>query len=304
MKKWIGILLALSVILTGCGAGDEQTSSDEWVVHQTPLDQIGESSEQTESKTDIVTSSEENSEPESSEPTNSEPESSEPTSSEPVSSQTSSEEETAPTYTPAVTWEEPESGDWNLVLVNAITPIADGHQMTLVNYNESIQCDERILGALKAMMKAAAADGVSVYPTSGYRSKERSKYLYERQVQQYLDRGYSEENALKIAAHWVAPPGTSEHHTGLAFDFLSNESTTMNATFANTKAAKWLYEHAAEYGFILRFPQGKEDITGITFEPWHYRYVGTEAAAYIRSKEITLEEYLGAPSVGYEEIEE
>ncbi len=189
-------------------------------------------------------------------------------------------------------------------MVNAITPIADDHSVKLVSYNESIQCDERVLSALTAMMKAAKRDGVSIYPTSGYRSKQRSEYLYNNQVQKYLDRGYSKEDALIIAAHWVAPPGTSEHHTGLAFDFLSNESTTMNETFASTKAAKWLLENAADYGFCLRYPKGKEDTTGIVFEPWHYRYVGSEAAAYIMAHELTLEEYLGAPAVGYEDIEE
>ena len=208
------------------------------------------------------------------------------------------------TYEPAVEWEEPDAGDWNLILVNAITLLPDDFDAEIVEYADSIMADARIMPALTAMMEAAAKDNVSIYPTSGYRSVERSKVLYEQQVQQYLDKGYDEEQALIIAAHWVAPPGTSEHHTGLAFDFLSNESTTMDETFADTKAAKWLKEHAAEYGFILRYPKDKEQITGIVFEPWHYRYVGTEAAAQIMSRELTLEEYLNAPSVGYEDIEE
>lgn len=198
-----------------------------------------------------------------------------------------------PVFTPAVSWEEPKAGEWNLVLVNADHPLAQDFSVTLAEYADGIRCDERILPALKAMMQAAAADGVSVYPSSGYRTLERSAYLYENQVNQWLAKGYSEEDALAEAAKWVAPPGTSEHHTGLAFDFLSNESTQMDESFASTAAAKWLYAHAPEYGFVLRYPKDKQEITGITFEPWHYRYVGTLAAAQMVSSGECLEEYAG-----------
>lgn len=267
-KKWGMILLAAAILLTGCQKKEEEITT---VTHRYTL-----------SGSEIV-------------------------SSEQSSEESSAEKEDVQaviTYEPAVEWEEPESGDWNLVLVNAITPLAEDFDASIVEYADSIMADERIIPALTAMMEAAAKDNVSIYPSSGYRSVERSRVLYEQQVQQYLDKGYDEEQALIIAAHWVAPPGTSEHHTGLAFDFLSNESTVMDETFADTKAAQWLKEHAAEYGFILRYPKDKEQITGIVFEPWHYRYVGTDAAAQIMSRELTLEEYLGAPSVGYEDIEE
>ena len=96
-----------------------------------------------------------------------------------------------------------------------------------------------------------------------------------------------------LASHWVAPPGNSEHHTGLALDFVSNESTELNKSFADTKAAKWLLENAESYGFILRYPEGKEDITGYMYEPWHIRYVGVDIAKEITEAGITFEEYKG-----------
>lgn len=229
--------------------------------------------------------------------------SSDPEVEQPSSNELSANEGDIVLKMPSVAFEEPTPGDWSLVLVNAITPIDEDYEMTLANITPDYLVDERIMAPLQAMMQAAEQDGVSIFPCSAYRSVERSAYLFERQVQQYLDRGYSKEEAEIIAAHWVAPPGTSEHHTGLTLDFLSNESTTMNETFARTEAAQWLLENAESYGFILRYPKGKEQITGIVFEPWHYRYVGVRAAAEIMQNGLTLEEYLGADFVGYEDIE-
>ncbi len=230
-----------------------------------------------------------------------------PSSAESSSSQSennlSAQEKEVTLPEPAVAWEEVPAGDWNMILVNALHPIEQDFSVNLVEFS-NVQCDERVLPAVEAMMEAAKQDGVSIYPCSGYRSPDRSAVLYQQQIQQYLDRGYEQEEAEKIAAHWVAPPGTSEHHTGLVFDFLSNDCTTMNETFAECDAAKWLEKHAVEYGFILRYPKGLEQKTGIVFEPWHYRYVGSEAAAKIKAANVTLEEYLGSEDVGYEYLEE
>lgn len=132
---------------------------------------------------------------------------------------------------------------------------------------------------------------------SGYRTVETSKRLYENKVQALRNAGYSEENAKTEAARWVAPPGTSEHHTGLAMDVVSsdyfNYYADLEHEFENFDEFSWLYEHCADYGFILRFPKDKQDITGITYEPWHYRYVGIENAKKIMDEKICLEEYLG-----------
>jgi hypothetical protein len=109
--------------------------------------------------------------------------------------------------------------------------------------------------------------------------------------------GYSREKAEQVAATRVAPPGTSEHNTGLAVDILSGDyyyhHSTMEESFEYDAEAIWMAEHCAEYGFILRYPKGKQDVTGIIFEPWHFRYVGVEIATYIMENNLTLEEYLG-----------
>lgn len=197
----------------------------------------------------------------------------------------------------------PKGEEWQYILVNAKHPLEKGFSVELTQVHGTISVDKRIASALREMCDAAAKDGVSVYPCSGYRSPKRSAQLYKQQVQQYMDKGYSKEDAKKIAARWVAPPGTSEHHTGLAVDLVSNECTVLNAKFAECDAAKWLYKNAADYGFILRYPKDKEKITGIVFEPWHYRYVGVDVAREIMAEGLTLEEYLGAEPVGYERLE-
>ncbi|MGL5973144.1 MAG: M15 family metallopeptidase, partial [Oscillospiraceae bacterium] len=135
-------------------------------------------------------------------------------------------------------------------------------------------------------------DGVSLQIISGYRTKERSETLFKNKVNSYLKDGYIEAAAQVEASKWVAPPGSSEHHTGLALDIVTPKYTTLNAGFANTDAAQWLYDNSYKYGFILRYPKGKEEITEINFEPWHYRYVGKGHAYEIKVNKLTLEEYL------------
>ena len=147
------------------------------------------------------------------------------------------------------------------------------------------------------MMDDAKAAGLPLDIVSGYRPIERSRVLYENKVQEYLNAGYSAEEAAVQAGMWIAPPGTSEHSTGLAVDLISADYYTklpdLLPEFEEFEEAKWMKEHCAEYGFILRFPKGKEDITKVVFEPWHFRYVGVEAATAIMEQGITLEEYLG-----------
>ena len=147
--------------------------------------------------------------------------------------------------------------------------------------------------AFLSMQAAAAKDGVDVRMQSGYRSVSYQKKLYDNKTQYYRDKGLSEAAAREKAAAIVNPPGCSEHNCGLAADLNSPEHTTLDTGFADTAAFRWLCENAEQYGFILRYPKGKQDVTGIIFEPWHFRYVGVEIATYIMENSLTLEEYLG-----------
>ena len=148
--------------------------------------------------------------------------------------------------------------------------------------------------AFLELQKAAAAENVTVWMQSGYRSVSYQTKLYERKTQYYRDKGYDEATAKEKAAAIVNPPGYSEHNCGLAADLNSPEHTGLDEDFENTAAFRWLCEHAAEYGFILRYPQGAEDATEITYEPWHWRYVGPENAAKINASGLCFEDYIAA----------
>ena len=154
---------------------------------------------------------------------------------------------------------------------------------------QTVACD-----AFLALQKAAAADGVTVWMQSGYRSVAYQTKLYERKTQYYRDKGYDEATAREKAAAIVNPPGYSEHNCGLAADLNSPEHTGLDEGFENTAAFRWLCAHAGEYGFILRYPKGAEDKTEITYEPWHWRYVGIENAARINASGLCFEDYIAA----------
>jgi len=143
--------------------------------------------------------------------------------------------------------------------------------------------------ALEQLFAAAKADGVALAGVSAYRPYGYQKALFHRYVQ---------KDGLEKARMYSAVPGTSEHETGLAVDVAGIDGKcAATSCFAGTQEAIWLASHAQDYGFIIRYPKGKEDITGYIYEPWHLRYVGSEAAQAISEKEITLEEYLGVASV-------
>ena len=183
-----------------------------------------------------------------------------------------------------------------MVLVNHTSKMPDDYTFdtkecgsaTAVNKTlQTVACD-----AFLEMQKAAAADGVTVWMQSGYRSVKYQTSLYERKTKYYLDKGYDNATAKEKAAAVVNPPGYSEHNCGLAADLNSPEHTGLDEGFENTAAFRWLCEHAAEYGFILRYPQGAEDATEIIYEPWHWRYVGVENAAKINASGLCFEEYI------------
>ena len=183
-----------------------------------------------------------------------------------------------------------------MVLVNHTNKMPDNYtfdtkecgSQTAVNKTlQTAACD-----AFLEMQKAAAADGVTVWMQSGYRSVKYQTGLYERKTKYYTDRGYDTATAKEMAAAVVNPPGYSEHNCGLAADLNSPEHTGLDEGFENTTAFRWLCEHAVEYGFILRYPKGAEDKTEITYEPWHWRYVGRENAAKISASGRCFEDYI------------
>lgn len=187
--------------------------------------------------------------------------------------------------------------DWNLILVNKTHPIPEDYEVELKSIGSGHQIDARAYDDFKAMIQASKQDGVTIYVTSSYRDRDKQITLYEKKTDSYLQQGYSLEDALSKAGQVVAVPGTSEHHLGLAIDVVSSEYRKLDEKQENTKGFQWMKEHSWEYGFILRYPNGSTDITGIIYEPWHFRYVGLEAAKEIYERGITLEEYLGAKPV-------
>ena len=182
--------------------------------------------------------------------------------------------------------------DWNLLLVNKQHPVPEDHSFELGTIAGSMKCDARILPELFAMLQAARDEGVYLAVCSPYRDIERQQKLFERKIKTHMSNGYSYMEAYKKASQIVTVPGASEHQIGLALDIISNDYTVLNEGFEKTSAGKWLKKHCKEYGFILRYPRGKEFITGIDYEPWHFRYVGKEAATIIMDNEITLEEFV------------
>ena len=148
--------------------------------------------------------------------------------------------------------------------------------------------------AFLELQKAAAAENVTVWMQSGYRSVKYQTSLYEKKTQYYLNKGYDDAAAKEKAAAVVNPPGYSEHNCGLAADLNSPEHTGLDEGFENTAAFRWLCQHAGEYGFILRYPKGAEEKTEITYEPWHWRYVGVENAAKINASGLCFEDYIAA----------
>lgn len=190
-----------------------------------------------------------------------------------------------PTPTPEPTPYKPDIdiSSWEYILVNAQNNIGDYiPELTALEGNQNF--DSRAVEALQEFIAAARAEGLSVYLSSSYRSYAEQEYLYNRKVAQYGDPA--------IAATIVAPPGTSEHQTGLCCDITDRYYESKDSSLENTALFQWMYEHCHEYGFILRYPKDKQDVTGIIYEPWHFRYVGVEAAEFIMENGLCLEEFV------------
>ena len=179
--------------------------------------------------------------------------------------------------------------EWNLIVVNRWNEIPEDYSVTLTELSNGQKVDSRIYPYLQEMFDAMRADGIYPIVREGYRTAEEQQEILDERIQRYRNEGYSRSRAERLAKEWVALPGTSEHQLGIAVDINADKTRS-----ANEDVYQWLADHAYQYGFILRYPQGKGDITGAEYEPWHYRYVGTEAALEIYQSQICLEEYMGS----------
>ena len=176
--------------------------------------------------------------------------------------------------------------DWNLILVNRFYQIPNDYEMVLKKLSNGKQVDVRIYDSLMKMISDGASEGYYMTVVEAYRTEAEQQILLEEKISNYIDMGYPEIIAKIVAQSWVAIPGTSEHQLGIAVDINPDYQKSGREVY------DWLSENAHEYGFVYRYPKDKIIITGIQNEPWHYRYVGIEAATEMHEQELCLEEYL------------
>ncbi len=186
-----------------------------------------------------------------------------------------------------------EQGDaWQMVLVNESHPLDASYVPELAELEPDRQVDARILEDAQQMMADARDAGLNPYICSAYRNYDYQRSVFNDTMVDWITQGYTPLDAYDETKKSVAVPGTSEHATGLALDITSADYAQLDDAQADTAEAKWFAENCWKYGFILRYPPEKSDVTGIIYEPWHYRYVGKEAAKEITESGLTLEEYL------------
>lgn len=176
---------------------------------------------------------------------------------------------------------------WNLILVNDDNRVPRNYDVELIELSNGEKVDSRIYPYLQDMFDDARASGLGLFVREGYRTTEEQQQIMDERIQEYQDEGYSLSEAKELAEKYVAIPGKSEHELGIAVDINADTSkSSSDAVYA------WLASNAYKYGFIKRYPSDKTDITGVNNEPWHYRYVGVEAAQEIWEKGMCLEEYI------------
>lgn len=176
---------------------------------------------------------------------------------------------------------------WNLILVNRDNCIPDNYEFDLTELANGEKVDSRIYPSLQDMFDDARAKGLHLFVAAGYRTEEKQRQLLEEKTEAYINEGHSRSKARELAEEWVAVPGTSEHQIGMAVDI--NADTKYSS---RDSVYGWLEKNSWKYGFIRRYPPDKTEITGVINEPWHFRYVGKEAAQEIYSQGICLEEYI------------
>lgn len=188
------------------------------------------------------------------------------------------------------------SDDILLMIVNKQNNMPENFNIDLKTikspYAASKNVNAIMFDDMMAMLKKASQDGYNLYINSAYRSVETQERVYNRYINQYISKGYSKEDAIQIVGTFSAKPNQSEHSTGLAADMTKKSDPYLSESFEKTAEFKWLQKHAADYGFIMRYPKDKTDITGYKYEPWHYRYVGRKHAKKIKELNTCLEEYV------------
>lgn len=187
---------------------------------------------------------------------------------------------------------QPQAEDWQILLVNPWNTLPEDFTVELAALSNGMKVDKRIVEDLDAMLADCRKAGLRPVVCSAYRTQSTQERLYNNKIARLRAAGYSREKAVEEAGRWVAVPGTSEHQTGLALDIVAASYQVLDQKQEETAEQKWLMEHCWEYGFILRYPSDKSEITGIGYEPWHYRYVGRETALAVRDSGLCLEEYL------------
>ncbi len=201
-----------------------------------------------------------------------------------VFSQTSQAKNSQPEASASIS---PET-DWELILVNRSNPIPKGYDVKLTQLRNNQSVDSRIYPSLQKIFDDMRAAGLTPVISSSYRTAEKQQSLLDEKIADYQKEGHSDKEAEKLAKAWVAVPGTSEHQLGMAVDITSTDRNSQNPSII----WEWLMKNSYKYGFILRYPEDKEEITNTIYEPWHYRYVGKTAAKEIYERQICLEEYL------------
>ena len=180
-----------------------------------------------------------------------------------------------------------------LILANVDNPLPEDFEVgELETVQGNYKLDARAASYAREMISDAKSEGITLQLCSSYRAISLQKTLFENKYNYYISNGLSAEDAYSKTATIIAIPGTSEHQTGLCMGVVTPSYQVLDAGYAETDAAKWLAENAYKYGFILRYPKDKQDITKIIFEPWHYRFVGIENAKLIKDSGLCLEEYL------------
>lgn len=190
--------------------------------------------------------------------------------------------EPTPEPTPTPDWPDIDVTSWEYLLANSTHEIGEYTPETEFIENEQ-KFDVRAADALREFLKAAREQGLTAYLSSAYRDFATQQYLYNKKVSEYGE---------DVAKTIVAPPGTSEHQIGLAADITDKYYQYKDESLEDTELFQWMSANCARYGFIVRYPKDKTDITGTMYEPWHFRYVGVEAATYIMEKGLCLEEFL------------
>ena len=181
---------------------------------------------------------------------------------------------------------------WCLILTNAEYPVPEDYEVELEAIPGTEQSvDKRIYEPLMAMIGDMKAQGLSPIVCSGYRTLDKQEKLFNRKVLSFVKAGHTKEESYNLARQTISIPGSGEHCLGLAVDFYTRRYHKLERAFEDTPESKWLVEHAQDYGFVMRYGENKTDIIRSQYEPWHYRYVGVEAANYMKDNELSLEEF-------------